>query len=214
MTYYSATRDDLALAHDPFKAIVAPRPIGWITALSAKGEVNLSPYSFFNAISAKPNIVIFSSEGKKDAVSFVEETGEFTCSLVSGALLQAMNATSAPLPRGQSEYAHAGLEMAPSRFVKPPRVAGTPAALECKLLSLNQMHDLDGNAIPRWYVLGQVVGTFIDDAFIKDGRFDTAGANPVARCGYADYAEVTSLFSLQRPPGGGGEVQPAGGVTR
>ena len=199
---YSATKDDLGFAHDPFKAIVAPRPIGWITALSAKGEVNLSPYSFFNAISSRPNIVMFSSENKKDAVAFVEETGEFTCSLVTKALAQPMNLTSAPLPRGESEYAHAGLEMAPSRFVKPPRVAGTPAALECKLLSVQQLQDIDGNAVPRWMVLGQVVGIFIDDAFVKDGRFDTAGANPIARCGYADYAEVTSLFSITRPAGG------------
>lgn len=199
---YSATKEDLGFAHDPFKAIVAPRPIGWITALSAKGEVNLSPYSFFNAISSRPNIVMFSSENKKDAVAFIEETGEFTCSLVTKALAQPMNLTSAPLPRGESEYAHAGLEMAPSRFVKPPRVAGTPAALECKLLSIQQLHDVDGNAVPRWMVLGQVVGTFIDDAYVKDGRFDTAGANPIARCGYADYAEVTSLFSITRPAGG------------
>ncbi len=199
---YSATKEDLGFAHDPFKAIVAPRPIGWITALSAKGEVNLSPYSFFNAISSRPNIVMFSSENKKDAVAFAEETREFTCSLVTKALAQPMNLTSAPLPRGESEYAHAELEMAPSRFVKPPRVAGTPAALECKLLSVQQLHDLDGQAVPRWMVLGQVVGIFIDDAFIKDGRFDTAGANPIARCGYADYAEVTSLFSITRPAGG------------
>ena len=199
---YSATKDDLGFAHDPFKAIVAPRPIGWITALSAKGEVNLSPYSFFNAISSRPNIVMFSSENKKDAVAFIEETGEFACSLVTKALAQPMNLTSAPLPRGESEYAHAGLTMAPSRFVKPPRVAGTPAALECKLLSIQQLHDLDGNVVPRWMVLGQVVGTFIDDAFVKEGRFDTAGANPIARCGYADYAEVTSLFSITRPAGG------------
>ncbi len=199
---YSATQDDLGFAHDPFKAIVAPRPIGWITALSAKGEVNLSPYSFFNAISSRPNIVMFSSENKKDAVAFIEETGEFTCSLVTKALAPPMNLTSAPLPRGESEYPHAGLEMAPSRFVKPPRVAGTPAALECKLLSIQQLHDLDGQAVPRWMVLGQVVGTFIDDAYVKDGRFDTAGANPIARCGYADYAEVTSLFSITRPAGG------------
>ena len=199
---YSATKDDLGFAHDPFKAIVAPRPIGWITALSAKGEVNLSPYSFFNAISSRPNIVMFSSENKKDAVAFIEETGEFTCSLVTKALDQQMNLTSAPLPRGEREYAHAGLEMAPSRFVKPRRVAGTPAALECKLLSVQQLHDVDGQAVPRWMVLGQVIGIFIDDAYVKDGRFDTAGANPIARCGYADYAEVTSLFSITRPAGG------------
>ena len=199
---YSATRDDLGFAHDPFKAIVAPRPIGWITALSAEGAVNLSPYSFFNAISSRPNMVLFSSENKKDAVSFIEETGEFTCSLVSGALMQQMNLTSAPLPRGQSEYPHAGLAMAASRFVKPPRVAGTPAALECKAVSIQQLRDIDGNDVPRWMVIGQVVGIFIDDDFVKDGRFDTAGANPIARCGYSDYAEVTSLFSLQRPAGG------------
>ncbi len=199
---YSATRDDLGFAHDPFKAIVAPRPIGWITALSAEGAVNLSPYSFFNAISSRPNMVMFSSENKKDAVSFIEESGEFTCSLVSGALMQQMNLTSAPLPRGQSEYPHAGLAMAASRFVKPPRVAGTPAALECKAVSIQQLRDIDGNDVPRWMVIGQVVGIFIDDDFVKDGRFDTAGANPIARCGYSDYAEVTSLFSLQRPAGG------------
>ncbi|WP_449256668.1 flavin reductase family protein [Bosea sp. (in: a-proteobacteria)] len=199
---YSATREDLGFAHDPFKAIVAPRPIGWITALNGKGEVNLSPYSFFNAISARPNMVVFSSENKKDAVSFIEETGEFTCSLVSGALVRQMNLTSAPLPRGQSEYAHAGLDMAPSRFVRPPRVAGTPAALECKSVSIQQLRDIDGKEVPRWMVIGQVVGIFIDDAFVKDGRFDTAGANPIARCGYADYAAVTELFSIQRPPGG------------
>lgn len=199
---YSTEAQDHGLRHDPFKAIVAPRPIGWITALSAKGEVNLSPYSFFNAVSSRPNIVMFSSEDYKDAVAFTKETGEFTCSIVSKALAEQMNRTSAPLPRGESEYAHAGLDMAPSRFVKPPRVAGAPAALECKLLSVQQLKDLSGRDVPRWMVLGQVVGIYMDDALIKDGRFDTAGANPIARCGYADYAEVDHLFSITRPPGG------------
>jgi flavin reductase (DIM6/NTAB) family NADH-FMN oxidoreductase RutF len=199
---YSTALQDHGLPHDPFKAIVTPRPIGWITALNARGEVNLSPYSFFNAVSSRPHIVMFSSEERKDAVAFVEETGEFTCSIVSKALAQQMNLTSAPLPRGQSEYAHAGLQMAASKFVKPPRVADAPAALECKLLSVQQLSDLDGRAIPRWMVLGQVVGIFMDDALIKDGRFDTAGANPIARCGYADYAEVDHLFSITRPSGG------------
>ncbi len=199
---YSSSGEPHDLKHDPFKAIVAPRPIGWISAVSANGEVNLSPYSFFNAISSRPNIVMFSSENRKDAVAFIEETGEFTCSLVTRALAEQMNLTSAPLPRGESEYAHAGLAMAPSRFVKPPRVAASPAALECKLLSVQQLRDLDGQEVPRWMVLGQVVGVFIDEAYVRDGRFDTAGANPIARCGYADYAEVTELFSIARPPGG------------
>jgi len=202
-SYYTDGGRDLSFRHDPFKAIVAPRPIGWISAVSARGEVNLSPYSFFNAISSRPNIVMFSSENRKDAVAFIEETGEFTCSLVSKALDQKMNLTSAPLPRGTSEYDHAGLEMAPSQIVKPPRVAGSPAALECKLLSIQQLSDLDGNAVPRWMVLGQVVATYVDAAFVtEDGRFDTAKANPIARCGYADYAEVSTLFSIIRPAGG------------
>ncbi|HEV7337892.1 MAG TPA: flavin reductase family protein [Bosea sp. (in: a-proteobacteria)] len=199
---YSSSGEPHDLKHDPFKAIVAPRPIGWISAVSAKGEVNLSPYSFFNAISSRPNIVMFSSENRKDAVAFIEETGEFTCSLVTRALAEQMNLTSAPLPRGESEFTHAGLAMAPSRFVRPPRVAASPAALECKLLSVQQLRDLDGQEVPRWMVLGQVVGVFIDEAYVRDGRFDTAGANPIARCGYADYAEVTELFSIARPPGG------------
>ena len=202
MSYYSATQADLGFAHDPYKAIVAPRPIGWITALSAKGEVNLSPYSFFNAISSRPNIVMFSSENKKDAVSFIEETGEFTCSLVTKALAHPMNLTSAPLPRGGLTKRDGAIASPAWAYSLSPRVAGTPAALECKLLSIQQLQDLDGNPVPRWMVLGQVVGTFIDDAFVKDGRFDTAGANPIARCGYADYAEVTSLFSITRPAGG------------
>ncbi|RXT57369.1 hypothetical protein B6S44_02790 [Bosea sp. Tri-44] len=201
--YYTDGGRDLDFKHDPFKAIVAPRPIGWISAVNAKGEVNLSPYSFFNAVSARPNIVMFSSENKKDAVAFIEETGEFTCSLVTRALDQQMNLTSAPLPRGESEYGHAGLEMAPSRVVRPPRVAASPAALECKLLSIQQVRDIEGNDVPHWIVFGQVVAGYIDRAFIRDGRFDTAGANPIARCGYSDYAEVSELFSIIRPPGGG-----------
>ena len=180
---YSGILQDHGLPFDPFKAIVSPRPIGWIGAINAKGEVNLSPYSFFNAVSARPNIVMFSSEDKKDAVSFIEETGEFTCSLVTHALAAQMNMTSAPLPRGESEFAHAGLTMASSTFVKPPRVAESPAALECKLLSIQQLHDIDGKAVPRWMVLGQVVGVYIDDAYLRDGRFDTAAAHLIARCG-------------------------------
>lgn len=200
--FYSTVLEDHGLPHDPFKAIVTPRPIGWITALSAKGEINLSPYSFFNAVSSRPHIVMFSSENKKDAVSFIEETGEFTCSLVTKGMAGQMNLTSAPLPRGTSEYEHSGLAMAESKFVKPPRVAGSPAALECKLLSIQQLNDLDGKAVPRWMVLGQVVGIFMDEAYVRNGRFDTAAANPIARCGYADYAEVDHLFSIIRPPGG------------
>jgi flavin reductase (DIM6/NTAB) family NADH-FMN oxidoreductase RutF len=198
-----ATADGHGLPHDPFKAIVAPRPIGWISALSAKGELNLSPYSYFNAVSARPPMVMFSSEGRKDAVTFIEETGEFTCSLVTKALDQQMNMTSAPLRRGVSEYAHSGLETAPSRFVRPPRVAASPTALECKLVSLRELKDIQGRSVDCWMVVGQVVGVFIDDRYLKNGLFDTAMAQPLARCGYHDYAMVDEVFPIIRPPGAG-----------
>jgi flavin reductase (DIM6/NTAB) family NADH-FMN oxidoreductase RutF len=146
---------------------------------------------------------MFSSEGHKDAVAFIEQTGEFTCSLVTKALDQQMNMTSAPLPRGTSEYDYSGLATAPSRLVKPPRVAASPTALECKLLSVQELKDLDGNATDRWIVMGQVVGVFIDDRFLKDGLFDTAMAQPIARCGYHDYAVVDKVFSIIRPTGAG-----------
>jgi flavin reductase (DIM6/NTAB) family NADH-FMN oxidoreductase RutF len=205
MFYTPDARDKALLPHDPLKAIIAPRPIGWITAMSREGRLNLSPYSFFNLIASPPvPIVMFSSEGKKDAVSFVEETGEFTCSLTSLAQAEAMSLTSAPLPRGESEYAHAGLKTAPSRLIAPPWVAGAPAALECKLLSITELSDLEGRKLDRHLVLGQVVGVHIDEAYLKEGRFDIAAAATIARCGYSDYAVVERVFSIQRPPGAGG----------
>src|ERR671921_2691764 len=131
---FYAVSDGHGLPHDPFKAIVTPRPIGWITAMSRKGEVNLSPYSFFNAVSERPPMVAFSSAGKKDALTFIEETGEFVCNLATYDLRDQMNATSAILPRGENEMVHAGLAAAPSRLVRPPRVADAPASLECRWL--------------------------------------------------------------------------------
>lgn len=203
MHYRPEARDRVLLPHDPIKAIVAPRPIGWISAMSAKGDVNLSPYSFFNLLSSPPTpIVVFSSEGKKDAVSFVEETGEFTCSLATFEMAQQMSLTSAPLPRGSSEFEFAKLETAPSMLVKPPRVKDTPAALECKLLSITELTDIEGRKLDRFMVLGQVIGVYIDERYVIDGQFDMTAARTIARCGYADYAVVDSVFSIQRPPGG------------
>jgi flavin reductase (DIM6/NTAB) family NADH-FMN oxidoreductase RutF len=200
--FYDAILNDHGLPYDPIKALVAPRPVGWISAMSAAGEVNLSPYSFFNAVSTRPAIVMFSSEGFKDAVAFIAETGEFVCSMASYELRHEMNATSAPLPRGESEFVHAGLETAPSRLVKPPRVAASPAALECKLLFIRQLDDLGGQKLERYVVFGQVVGVYMEDRFIRNGRFDTAAARPIARCGYQDYAVVDEMFQITRPSGG------------
>ena len=202
--FYETDTNDHGLRHDPFKALVV-RPIGWVTALSAKGEINLSPYSFFNILSDRPHMVAFSSDGRKDAVTFIEETGEFVCNLVSRELGDAMNATSAPLPRGVSELEHAGLEAEPSRLVRPPRVRDAPAALECRWLRTVPLDSLDGAA--RYHlVIGQVVGVFIDDRFVHDGLVDTGAMRPILRGGYRDYFLVTknSRFAMTRPAGGGG----------
>ena len=192
------------LPHDPFKALVTPRPIGWISAVSARGEVNLSPYSYFNAFSDRPHIVGFSSDGRKDAITFVEETREFVCNLATFELREQMNATSAPLPRGESEMAHAGLTPAPSRLVSPPRVAEAPAALECKWLQTVPLVPLEGGGARYFLVIGQVVGIHIEDRYVVDGLVDTAAMRPIGRAGYRDYFVSTpeTKFSITRPKGG------------
>jgi flavin reductase (DIM6/NTAB) family NADH-FMN oxidoreductase RutF len=202
--FYDTRKNDHGLPYNPFKAIVAPRPIGWITSMSAKGEINLAPYSFFNGITDKPPIVMFSSEGHKDSVAFVEETKEFVCSLSTYDLRMEMNATSAPLIRGESEMRHAGLDPAPSQFVRPPRVKASPCALECQWIKTVSFDDVDGRKLDRYVVFGHVVGVYIDDRFISNGRLNTAAMKPIARCGYDEYAVVDSVFSLKRPAGGGG----------
>lgn len=203
--FYESDPKAHGLVHDPFKALVAPRPIGWITAMSAKGEVNLSPYSFFNAFSDQPNIVGFSSNGRKDALAFIEETGEFVCNLATYDLREAMNDTSAPLARGENEMTHAGLAAAPSRVVKPPRVADAPAALECKWLKTVPLEPLGGGPAAYYLVIGQVVGVYIDDRFIVDGIVDTAAMHPIMRAGYREYFVATpeAKFTMTRPRGGG-----------
>jgi flavin reductase (DIM6/NTAB) family NADH-FMN oxidoreductase RutF len=197
--FYDARKNDHGLPHDPFKAIVAPRPIGWITSINLKGQVNLAPYSFFNGVSSRPALVMFSSEGLKDSVSFIEETREFVCNLATYDLRNAMNATSAPLARGVNEMERAKLKPAPSRLVKPPRVAESPCALECKLLKIVTLENIDGRAVDCHAVFGQVIGVHIEDRFIVDGRLDTAAMRPIARCGYDEYAVIQTLFSLERP---------------
>ncbi|RUU76604.1 flavin reductase family protein, partial [Mesorhizobium sp. M7A.T.Ca.TU.009.01.3.1] len=174
------------LPHDPSKAIVAPRPIGWISTLNRAGEVNLAPYSFFNAVSTRPFIVWFSSEGEKDSASFAQETGEFVANLVSRDLAEKMNRTSVNAPRGVNEFVYADLAMAPSRLVAPPRVAAAPAALECKVTEVFRPKALDGSPTSAVIVAGEVVGVHIDDAFLTDGLFDITKAGNVARLGYMD----------------------------
>jgi flavin reductase (DIM6/NTAB) family NADH-FMN oxidoreductase RutF len=199
--FYDARKNDHGLPHDPFKAIVAPRPIGWITSMSAKGEINLAPYSYFNGASSRPPLIMFSSEGRKDSLTFIEETKEFVCNIAVFDLREAMNKTSAPFDRGVNEMVRAGLEAAPSRLVKPPRVAASPCALECKWLKTVPLSDLDGRVLDNHIVIGQVIGIHIDDRFIRDGLLDTAAMRPIARAGYHEYFVATpeTRFSLNRP---------------
>jgi flavin reductase (DIM6/NTAB) family NADH-FMN oxidoreductase RutF len=197
--FYEVARGH-GLPHDPFKAIVAPRPIGWISTRDGQGRNNLAPYSFFNAFSSAPPIVGFCSEGYKDSVRNVEERGEFVANLATKPLAAAMNQTSATVAPDVDEFALAGLTPAPCRLVAAPRVAEAPAALECRLLQIVRLHDLDGRPLDSYLALGQVVGVHIAGAYLKDGRFDTAAAQPIARAGYrGDYFELGAMFELLRP---------------
>ena len=205
--FYDTAKNNHGLKHNPFKALVVPRPIGWISTVSTAGVLNLAPYSFFNAVGDRPPIVMFSSGGRKDSLRNVEETGEFTCSLSTWDLREEMNLTSATVSYGVDEFALSSLETAPSQFVKPPRVAKSPAALECRFWKSIEMPAVtrDGKveevASGQIVVFGIVVGIYIDDEFIKEGMVDTPGMRPLARLGYMDYAAVTpeTSFSLNRP---------------
>lgn len=198
--HFYEPREGHGLRHDPFKSIVAPRPVGWVSTISAEGRVNLAPYSYFNAVCDKPPMLMFSSAGWKDSVANVEATGEFVWNLATRALAERMNETSRPLPPGEDEFDHAGLEKAPSRLVRPPRVAASPASLECRLLSITELRGLDGAGTGHHLVLGEVVGVHIRPEVIRDGVYDILAARPIARCGGpGDYAEVDHLFDMRRP---------------
>ena len=179
--------------------MVAPRPIGWISTISAKGEVNLAPYSFFNAVSYIPPVVIISSDGWKDSLTFANETRELVWNMATWDLREQMNLTSAELSRGENEFEFAQLEMAPSNLVKPPRVAASPINFECKVAKIMPVVDASGNEMKNHIIMAEVIGIHVDDRYISDGRVDTAAMKPLARCGYHDYAVITEVFEMKRP---------------
>jgi flavin reductase (DIM6/NTAB) family NADH-FMN oxidoreductase RutF len=197
--FYEPHKRNHGLPHDPFKAIVAPRPIGWITSMSASGAINLAPYSYFNGVHSRPPMVMFASEGRKDSLAFVEETKEFVCNLATWDLREQMNQTSAPYPRGTNELTEAGLTPAPCRLVKTPRVAEAPCALECKWLQTVQLNDIDGKEVDGWVVFGRVVGVHIEERYIRNGLLDSAAMKPIARGGYHDYSVLSESFTMRRP---------------
>ena len=190
------------LPHDPFNAIVGPRPIGWISTQSAAGTTNLAPYSFFNAFNYVPPIVGFASIGFKDTVRNVQATGEFVWNLATRDLADVMNQSCAAVPPEVSEFALTGLTPLPSTLVAPPRVAESPVTFECRSTQILQLQGIDGEAVPTWLILGEVVAVHIDQALLKDGVYDTAGAGHVLRGGGpADYFTVgpEQLFRMHRP---------------
>jgi len=201
-THFYEPRNGHGLPHDPFNAIVGPRPIGWISSLSKAGTLNLAPYSFFNAFNYVPPIVGFASIGAKDTLRNVQESGEFVWNLATRPLADAMNSTCAAVPPEVDEFALAGLAPAPSRLIATPRVAESPVSFECKLTQVIQLQRENGETVPTWLVLGEVVGVHIANALLKDGIYDTASAGHILRGGGpADYFTVgpEQLFKMFRP---------------
>ncbi|MGB8814064.1 MAG: flavin reductase family protein [Paracoccaceae bacterium] len=184
------------LPHNPFNAIVTPRPIGWISTRGSAGD-NLAPYSFFNAVAYAPPQVMFASNGVKDSVTNIRETGVFCVNVVGAELTDAMNATSAPLPLGGDEFTHASLAKAECETIPCPRVALAPASLECRLTQIIPLLGHD-----NFLILAEVTGVHIRPDCLIDGRYDVAQAHHLARLGYMDYTVVRDTFTLKRPKGG------------
>lgn len=190
------------LLHDPFNAIIAPRPIGWISTLDSKGVANLAPYSFFNAFNYTPPIIGFSSTGWKDTVRNTQQTGEFVWNLVTRSLVERMNLSSAAFNSETDEFDVARLEKIPSHHVRPFRVGTSPVQFECRVTQIIQLEAASGDRLETWLTLGEVVAIHIDQTLIQEGVYDTVAAHPVLRAGGAGwYSELTaeSLFDLRRP---------------
>ncbi len=199
--HFYEPRQGHSLRHDPFNAIVGPRPIGWISTIDKQGLANLAPYSFFNAFNYTPPIIGFSTIGWKDTVANIAETSEFCWNLATKTLAQAMNLTCAAAPPEIDEFDVAGLTRAPSRLVSPPRVLESPVNFECRLSQLIQLRRAGGEPVDSWLILGEVVAVHIDTAYLHDGLYDTALARPILRAGrMGDYAEITpdAMFEMPR----------------
>ena len=202
MTYFYEPRLGHQLPHDPFNAIVAPRPIGWVSSQSADGILNLAPYSFFNAFNYIPPLIGFSSIGRKDSLNNIEATGEFVWNLVTRPQVEAMNQSCKAVPPEVNEFEISGLSTAQSRLVKGPRVAESPVSFECRCTEILQMKNLQGESLQTWMVFGEVIGVHIDEKLLNNGIYNTANAQHVLRGGGpADYFSIgpEQLFKLHRP---------------
>ena len=197
-------KDGHGLPHNPFNAIVTPRPIGWISSQDKDGNVNLAPYSFFNAVAYTPPQVMYASTGPhvdggmKDSALNIEETGEFVINIVTASLMDKMNLSCVAAPRGIDEFELAGLTKAASSIVKPPRVGESPIQLECKYTQSVRLKT-DNPDDPNIVIFGEVVGIHIDESVLTDGMVDIAKLRPLSRLGYMDYTIIEESFVLRRP---------------
>ncbi len=200
--YYYEPGQGHGLPHDPFNAIVGPRPIGWISSQDAEGRLNLAPYSFFNAFNYTPPIIGFSSVGRKDSLNNIEATGEFCWNLATRSLAEAMNQSCAAVAPEVDEFALSGLTPVASKVVAVPRVLESPVSFECKVTQIIQLQGADKTPVPSWLVLGEVVAVHIAKALLVDGIYDTAAGEPILRGGGpADYFQLGSeaRFQMYRP---------------
>jgi flavin reductase (DIM6/NTAB) family NADH-FMN oxidoreductase RutF len=200
--HYFEPSNGHGLRHDPFNAIIAPRPIGWVSTIDAQGRRNLAPYSFFNGFNYVPPIIGFSSIGRKDSLANAEATGEFVWNLATRQLAEQMNATSATVTHDVDEFELAKLTPAPSRKVRPPRVLESPVNFECRVSQILQLQAADGAKIDSWVVFGEVVAVHIEKNLIMDGVYQSAAARPITRLGrMGDYAELRAdaMFEMKRP---------------
>ena len=206
--FYRPAEEHHGLPHSPFNALIVPRPIGWISSLAPDGSANLGPYSFFNGISYAPTQVMFSGGPRpakkgepttqKDSVTNIEATGEFVVNIATWELREEMNRSAIEAPPDFDEFDYAGVTKAPSELVAPPRVAESPAHLECKYLQSVRLKAKEGYE-PNVLVIGEVVGIHIDESILTDGLVDMKKMRPLARLGYMDYAELGDVFEMFRP---------------
>jgi flavin reductase (DIM6/NTAB) family NADH-FMN oxidoreductase RutF len=195
--FYDAVRNDHGFAVDPLKALVA-RPIGWLSTQSLDGVANLAPYSFFNIVSERPHYVAIGSSGFKDSLRNIKATGEFAVNVATFPLREAMNLSSAVVPPHVDEFALAGLSKAQCQFIKAPRVAESPASLECRLHQIMELPDDEGR-VANWLIIGRIIGVHIDDRYITDGRVNSGAMQMITRLGYAEYATVDDVWRMRRP---------------
>jgi flavin reductase (DIM6/NTAB) family NADH-FMN oxidoreductase RutF len=200
-SYYYEPAQGHGLPHDPFSAIIGPRPIGWISSQDSAGRLNLAPYSFFNAFNYQPPIIGFASVGRKDSLNNIEQSGEFTWNLVTRSLAEAMNQSSAAVAPEVDEFVLSQLTPTPSKLIATPRVLESPVSFECKLTQIVQLQSHAQRPIPTWLILGEVVAVHIAQKMLNNGIYDTAAAEPILRGGAADYFQISpqGRFSMQRP---------------